>query len=66
MTLKVGDVVEVIEMPEDPLPVEPGTRGVVRRIWNPGTRLEQIAVDWENGRSLFLLPTDKFKIIRET
>lgn len=55
-----GTRVELINMPDDPQPVPPGTKGVVRLVDDIGT----IFVDWENGQRLGLvLGVDSFKII---
>lgn len=68
--LDVGDRIELIDMPEDPCPVEPGTRGTIGWI-NPsrGPRgpFTQYHVDWDNGRSLMLLvPPDKYRKLGES
>ncbi len=65
-----GDLIELIHMPNDPCPIEPGTRGTVTFVnkWdgNPfgdGSR-GQVHVAWENGRTLsLLLNIDRFKIL---
>ena len=54
-----GKRIELIEMPEDPNPVEPGTKGTVDMVDGMG----QLCVSWDNGRTLSLIPgVDKFKI----
>lgn len=63
--LEVGDRIELVHMPEDPDPIEPGAQGTVRRIqrleWSDCT---QISVDWDNGRTLHLcVPPDRYRII---
>lgn len=62
---QIGDRIELIRMPEDPLPIEPGTTGTVRRVTELsflGTT--QIGVDWDEPRSLNLcVPPDEFRII---
>ena len=61
-----GDTIELIEMPQDPNPIEPGSKGIVTFIQNLGPNDIQIGVDWESGRRLFLsYPLDKFKIIKK-
>jgi len=56
-----GDLVELIEMPDDPQPVPQGSRGTVLDVLS---HLDQIAVDWENGRSLAIVPSvDRFAVI---
>lgn len=49
-------------MPNDPAPMEVGAEGTVERVTG-GTAYAgdgQIMVDWDNGRSLILLPSDPF------
>jgi hypothetical protein len=59
---KKGERIELIEMVDDPNPIEPGTKGTISKIDSIG----QIHVDWDNGRTLALLPgVDKYKIIQE-
>jgi len=58
---KVGDRIELIRMYDPYDPVPSGTRGTVEfaNEW-------QVAVKWDNGRSLMLaLPEDKFRVIKE-
>ena len=47
-----GTKVRLIEMPDDPLPIEPGTVGEVKGVDDAG----HIMVKWENGRGLNLIP----------
>ena len=49
-----------IWMPEEDIPV--GTEGTVMWVNNEGP-VKQIGVNWDNGRSLFLLAHDKYEII---
>lgn len=52
--VRINDQITVVAM-DDPDPVAAGTGGTV--IWicdTPG--FEQIGVDWENGRTLALIP----------
>lgn len=54
--VKSGDVIELIDMPNDQQPITPGTKGVVKNIVSdPSGDGEIISVKWENGRSLNLL-----------
>lgn len=65
MTLpEVGDRIELLAMPEDPCPIEPGTKGTVRQITDVFGQFHQISVDWDVERSLLLcVPPDTFRII---
>jgi hypothetical protein len=45
----VGARVELVHMPADPWPIEPGTRGTVT-----GGNGAQVDVAWDNGRTLSL------------
>ena len=57
----VGTRVEMVGlMPNDPCPVEVGTKGTVT-----GGNAAQIYVDWDNGRTLILLPRDPYRVIQE-
>lgn len=47
-------------MPNDPAPLPIGTEGTVV-VCHPKVR--QITVDWDNGSSLILLPTDPYEVI---
>ena len=60
-----GDHIRLIEMPNDPDPIPPGSEGVVIDVTDGP--LAQIIVDWKNGRSLALIPgVDRFEIIEST
>lgn len=53
-----GTRLELISMGKDPDPVPPSTRGTVERV----NSLGDIEVDWDNGRSLSLIPgEDSFR-----
>ena len=53
-----GTRLELISMGKDPDPVPPGTRGTVERV----NSLGDIEVNWDNGRSLSLIPgEDSFR-----
>lgn len=55
-----GMQIELIEMHNDPRPIEPCTKGTIRNVDDIGT----LHVEWENGRLLDLIPEeDEFKII---
>lgn len=60
-TLKEGDEVIMINMPEDPDPIKAGTKGVIIKV-QPS--LNNIYVEWEDGRTLNLLyDVDEFTVI---
>ena len=63
MIPKKGDRVRVTGlMPDDPSPMEVGAEGTVVDV-NPGFGVAQIDVEWDNGRTLFLLATDPFIVL---
>ena len=62
----VGDRIELVHMPNDPCPIEPGSRGTVTHI----THLQyepagwQVGVKWDSGRTLSLLvPPDEARLV---
>lgn len=58
--LPVGTRVRVLHQPHDPAPLEPGTVGTIT-----GGNGAQMYVDWDNGRSLMLLPgEDAYEVVR--
>jgi hypothetical protein len=60
--VKTGGRVRLIHMPSDPDPIRPGATGTVIAVC--GGDFPQIQVQWDNGRSLALLPgVDDFEII---
>ena len=62
-----GDRVRMIgTMPNDPDPMEEGAEGTVLAS-SPGMgNMEgQIIVDWDNGRTLILLPSDPYIVTRK-
>ena len=60
--VRVGDRIELLAM-QDPDAVPAGSRGTVSMLCDtPG--LEQIVVDWDNGRGLAIIPgVDRFRKI---
>ncbi len=61
---KVGDLIELIEMPDDPNPIAPGTKGTVNYVGKVATLGQQIGVLWEDGSTLMLVNgTDRFRIL---
>lgn len=64
MRVRPGDRIRLIEMPNDPCPVEAGTEGVVGHVGPEIQGRTQISVVWDSDRSLMLLvPPDRFEII---
>ena len=56
----VGSRVEVIQMGDDPHPIEPGTKGTVSWVDDTGT----VFCNFDNGRHLGLIPgEDSFRRI---
>jgi len=60
-----GDTIEMVEMIDDPNPIEPGTKGVVRNISTVYTFGEDhLMVEWENGSKLnVIVGIDKIKVL---
>lgn len=59
---EVGDRIRVVSMLDDPDPLPVGSTGTVVSVTDGP--LGQIGVDWDSGRSLFLLPgIDHFEVI---
>ena len=57
-----GTRIRLVEMLDDPHPIETGAEGTVRNVV-PILGSFQIQVDWDNGRTLSLIsPVDKFEI----
>ena len=57
-----GTRIELIRMGNDPRPIPPGTRGTVAYVDDLG----QIGVNWDNGRSLSLVPgEDSFRALSQ-
>jgi len=55
-----GKRIELIEMPEDPHPVEPGTVGTCEMVDGLG----HLEMKWDDGRTLSLIPgVDRFKVL---
>lgn len=62
---KAGDRVRMTGlMPDDPCPIEVGTTGTVTGVGGRIGGRVQIFVDWDTKRSLILLDTDPFEIVR--
>ena len=55
-----GTRIRLIEMPNDPAPVPAGSCGTVLAVYDAG----QLLMQWDNGRSLSLLPgVDSFEVL---
>jgi hypothetical protein len=69
MTLRAGDRVELVEMPDDPSPIARGSRGRVlgvSRLQLGDSTYDQVIVDWDNGRRLHCcVPPDVLAIVRD-
>ena len=61
----IGDRIRLIAMPDDPDPIPAGATGTVLAVTTG--RFAQIDVDWDNGRTLSLVPgVDRFEVIGRT
>ena len=67
-----GDRVRLVEMPNDPCPIEAGSEGTVERVSGPfakdGTRgfhgYFQLSIAWDSGRTLScVVPPDRLTVI---
>jgi hypothetical protein len=57
-----GDRIRLLSMPDDPDPIPAGATGTVLSVTTGP--YAQIEVDWDNGRSLALVPgVDRFEVI---
>ncbi len=64
--LKVGDRIEMVEMPLDPDPVAAGSIGTVQEInvFAEPNGWDQVWVAWDSGRTLALvIPPDVVRVI---
>lgn len=62
-----GKRIKLIDMPDDPNPIPPGSTGTVRKVthirWG-GRDDYQIMMNWDIGRSLAIIfPNDMFEVI---
>lgn len=64
MRPRIGDRVQITGLMDDPDPLPVGLRGTVNWLgaWT-GLYNQQIGVQWDDGRTLMLLPSDPFKVI---
>ena len=57
-----GDRIRLLSMPNDPDPIPAGSTGTVISVTTGP--FAQIEVDWDNGRTLALIPgVDRFEVI---
>lgn len=69
ITLRKGDRIRLVRMPDDPDPIVPGREGTVECLqWvhgnGAGQGFMQIAVRWDNGRRLMLnIPPDVVELV---
>ena len=67
LTLKSGDRVRLIEMPNDPDPVQAGSEGVVDFVTDIGFRGKreiQVCIRWDSGRGLnCICPPDVLELV---
>ena len=62
---RAGDRIRLIAMPDDPDPVPAGSTGTVLSATTG--RFAQIEVEWDNGRTLALIPgVDRYEILPRT
>ena len=60
----IGDVVELLHMPDDIDPIESGALGVVTAMGTQFPEARQIHVAWDNGRDLMLLHgIDHYRVV---
>ncbi len=66
--MKVGDRVELVEMPDDPNPLPRGSKGSIEEINHVDfgrEKFTQISVKWDNGRALMVcIPPDQIRVIK--
>ena len=65
--IKVGDKIEMVNMPNDPCPIPAGTNGIVTNVTpvNMGRdSFTQYGVKWDNGRTLrVVVPPDSIRVV---
>ncbi len=65
ITVQKGDRIRLLHMPDDPDPIMVGSTGTVTNVTTGP--LAQVSVDWDNGRSLSLVPgMDQFEVIERS
>lgn len=64
MNVQAGDRVRITGPMDDPDPLPTGLTGTVQWLnTGAGGEVIQIDVEWDNGRSLMLLPEDPYEVI---
>jgi len=64
-TVQKGDRIRLLHMPDDPDPILVGSTGTVTNVTTGP--LAQVSVDWDNGRSLSLVPgVDQFEVVERS
>jgi len=59
-----GYRIRLLDMPDDPNPLETGSLGIVQSIVPLAGNCFQIHVEWDNGRTLSLIsPVDRFELL---
>jgi hypothetical protein len=61
--IKAGDRIRLIEMPDDPAPIEPGSLGTVISVVAFPQNEYQIMMKWDSGRTLNLCEIDRWEKI---
>lgn len=63
---RVGDIIELVKMPDDPDPIPVGSRGVILGVNPLGFRDNEVQyhVHWDNGRTLMpVTPIDELRLV---
>jgi hypothetical protein len=64
----IGDIIEMVNMPDDPNPIPPGTKGEVTGYTTVGGPFNEdhMNVNWENGRNLsVIVGVDEIKVVKK-
>ena len=64
MDYEKGSRVRLINMPDDPDPIEPGSEGTINYVGRVSGFGQQIGVKWDSGRTLMLIVgVDDFEVL---
>lgn len=64
MRPREGDRVRLLEMTDDPCPLDPGDEGTVLWVTELDPTSYQVAVHWDSGRTLNLcVPPDRYEVL---